>query len=257
MPSFRRCEHLQTWLVWTANAISRIVIALLAVFIAATAAVAQKPSDKPRVPPGVDPGGVAVAIIGSGIDYTRPEIAARLARDGEGELIGWDFVDNDRRPFQSCGRRLDVECTNTPEISVLREAPLVRLVAVRVSDTKPQSLADAMMLSTRTAAKIVLVTITTELALQLVREAGERFQDQLILVGGPAVFDDLDLIQRWKQLPANFQQTMPANVVASNGADVLAGIAARRLALQPGLMPAELARQLNRTPAPTPPSSKP
>src|SRR5215467_9057175 len=54
---------------------------------------------KPPVPPGRDPGGVAVALIG--IDYTLPAVARRLARDGEGELIGWDLQDQDRKPFDS------------------------------------------------------------------------------------------------------------------------------------------------------------
>ena len=82
-------------------------------------AFAQKPADKPRVPPGVDPGGVAVAIIGSGINYTRSrDRGKRLARDGEGEIIGWDFVDNDQeavpvlRPTASIRRRMR---RHTPE----------------------------------------------------------------------------------------------------------------------------------------------
>ncbi len=40
-----------------------------------------------------------MVLLTRGLDYTRPEIAKLLARDGEGELIGWDFVDNDNRPF--------------------------------------------------------------------------------------------------------------------------------------------------------------
>ncbi len=63
-----------------------------------------QPADAPKVPkpkliPGIDPGGLALAVIGDGIDYARPEIAARLARDGEGELVGFDLVDRDRRPY--------------------------------------------------------------------------------------------------------------------------------------------------------------
>jgi subtilisin family serine protease len=80
---------------------SRNVFASLFALLVSGAAIAA-PVDPP-VPPGVDPGGVAVAIIGQGVDYTQPDIAARLARDGEGEIIGWDFVDNDRRPFPENG----------------------------------------------------------------------------------------------------------------------------------------------------------
>jgi hypothetical protein len=85
-------------------------------------------SRKPRVPPGLDPGGVAVAIADTaGIAYTDPWIARRLARDGEGELIGWDFVDNDRRPF---AERAASRVTALAEL-LLAEAGNVRLVPFR------------------------------------------------------------------------------------------------------------------------------
>src|SRR5262249_13897079 len=54
---------------------------------------------KPKLPAGLDPGGVAIAILSTGIDYRAADIAQRLARDGEGDLIGWDLVDRDNRPF--------------------------------------------------------------------------------------------------------------------------------------------------------------
>ncbi len=52
----------------------------------------------PKVPTGLDPGGTAIGLVTTGIDYTDPEIAARLARDGEGEAIGMDLVDGERLP---------------------------------------------------------------------------------------------------------------------------------------------------------------
>lgn len=54
---------------------------------------------KPKVPAGVDPGGLGIALITHGIDYTKPAVAARLARDGEGVLIGYDFVDGTLLPW--------------------------------------------------------------------------------------------------------------------------------------------------------------
>src|SRR5215813_6387373 len=73
--------------------------ALFSAVLAETPASQLLAPKKPPVPPGRDPGGVAVALIGTGIDYTLPQVASRLARDGEGELIGWDLQDEDRRPF--------------------------------------------------------------------------------------------------------------------------------------------------------------
>ena len=79
----------------------RLRVPILSVLVAATllAASTEAQEAKPRVPPGRDPGGVAIALIGTGIDYTIPEVAQRLARDGEGELIGWDLEHKDRKPF--------------------------------------------------------------------------------------------------------------------------------------------------------------
>ncbi|MYZ48441.1 S8 family serine peptidase [Propylenella binzhouense] len=54
----------------------------------------------PPVPPGPAGGAcVRVAILDNGVNYLRPDILARLARDGEGRLVGHDFWDGDDRPF--------------------------------------------------------------------------------------------------------------------------------------------------------------
>ncbi len=63
------------------------------------AGAAEAQPRKPRLPPGLDPGGIAVAVLGTGIDYTRPDLATHLARDGEGDLVGWDLVTGDNRPY--------------------------------------------------------------------------------------------------------------------------------------------------------------
>jgi len=55
----------------------------------------------PPVPEGRDPGGVAVALFDSGLNYALPPFAQRLARDSEGRSLGYDFWDLDERPFDS------------------------------------------------------------------------------------------------------------------------------------------------------------
>ena len=55
----------------------------------------------PPVPTGVDPGGVPVALVDSGVNYLLPEIQSRLARESDGRMIGFDYWDMDRRPFDS------------------------------------------------------------------------------------------------------------------------------------------------------------
>lgn len=55
----------------------------------------------PPVPAGGDPGGVPVALVDAGVNYLLPEIGRQLARDGEGRILGYDFWDLDRRPFDA------------------------------------------------------------------------------------------------------------------------------------------------------------
>jgi hypothetical protein len=148
------------------------------------------PADKPPVPPGRDPGGIAVALIGTGIDYTLPQIAARLARDGEGELIGWDLHDRDRRPFdQSKG-------TTPPQwggdgtllASLIIGAPAVRLVPVRVDPSDPVALAQALAFVAQTPARVAVVAMGSPSSPQWepFRQAAQRFKDVLVVVpAGP------------------------------------------------------------------------
>jgi hypothetical protein len=108
---------------------------------------------KPAVPAGRDPGGIAVALIGNGIDYSQPSIAPRLARDGEGELIGWDFVDDDRRPL---GSAAGIETSQANLL--LHETTSARLIVVRTSDSRMDAFISAIAFVAQTPARIVLVS---------------------------------------------------------------------------------------------------
>lgn len=97
-------------------------------------AFAQAGTGEPRVPAGKDPGGVAVAIIDSGVNYTLPAIAQRLARNEQGEIVGYDFQDNDRRPFDLVpGQKPDSGGHHGTRVAgiFLREAPAARLIPYR------------------------------------------------------------------------------------------------------------------------------
>jgi len=104
----------------------------------------------PKVPAGRDPGGVAVAIVGGGLDYRRETMASRLARDGEGELIGWDFVDGDRHPFAASG---GVD----PVAAVIVTASKARLVPVRVAAASEPQIVQALRLLDETPTRIVVL----------------------------------------------------------------------------------------------------
>ena len=59
----------------------RLISLIVALAAAAATAVA---APKPKVPAGLDPGGVTVAVIGGGVDYRSPNFARSRARCGEG-----------------------------------------------------------------------------------------------------------------------------------------------------------------------------
>jgi subtilisin family serine protease len=92
-----------------------------------------EPLDAP-VPAGVDPGGVTVAEVDTGVNYLLPGIASRLARDSSGHILGYDYWDMTARPFDRHIRSslFFPERHGTMVASVLlREAPDVRLVPYR------------------------------------------------------------------------------------------------------------------------------
>ncbi len=93
----------------------------------------REPLDAPA-PTGRDPGGVTVAMVDSGVNYTLPEIAPGLARDPEGQLLGYDFWDDDARPFDANPAHSPFfpQRHGTRIASILmREAPGSRLVVYR------------------------------------------------------------------------------------------------------------------------------
>lgn len=133
-------------------------IGLLAVL--GTPARAQTTANRPRPPPGRDlgPSALPFAIIDSGIDYRDPAIAQRLARDGEGGLVGWDDEARDALPFErpfseGSGPVLGTALARI----VLAEAGASKLVAVRRHPIDPTSLARGISFAAQTPARVVLL----------------------------------------------------------------------------------------------------
>ena len=90
----------------------------------------------PIVPDGVDPGGIRVVQVGTGVAYDRPEIAQRLARDEAGAILGYDFKDNDARPYDRDPLQptLFARQRGTSVASLLlKEAPSASLIPFRFS----------------------------------------------------------------------------------------------------------------------------
>jgi hypothetical protein len=147
----------------------------------------------PKLAPGRDPTGIPVAIVGPGIDYRLGEVAKRLARDGEGELIGWDFVDNDTTPFEPADGCAAAGPCDTAAVSaaqggrlLLSEAKRSRLIVLRTPDGDPRSFAAAVVFAARSPARIIPVLAASSAASgpdwPLVIEAARRFSNLLFIV---------------------------------------------------------------------------
>lgn len=147
------------------------------------AAAAQE--TKPPVPPHRDPGGVAIALFGAGIDYTLPAIAARLARDGEGELIAWDFGGGGRHPFDRTrgAAPADEGGDATAIASLILAEGGARLVPVRIPPGQPMLLAQAIGFISQTPARVVVVPMWSAdaAAWQRFREAASHFKAILFI----------------------------------------------------------------------------
>lgn len=155
---------------------------VLAQLIAPTAAQTKKP----RVPIGIDPGGVMVAIAtDTGIDYTQKDIAGRLARDGEGELIGWDFVDNDRQPYAPAAT--SAAATELAR-ALLAEAPGTRLAVFRAKPGDKIALGRLAVYAAQSRNRILLVTTSssTYADWEAFAEAVAHFKELLVIAPAEA-----------------------------------------------------------------------
>lgn len=106
----------------------------------------------PPLPPGRDPGGIAVNWVGEGLDYTADHIRSRLTRDGEGELTGFDFADDDRRPFAP-GPSSELNAAGL----FLGESQTGTLVVLRTARDDPKSLFTAIGYGLRTPARMTVI----------------------------------------------------------------------------------------------------
>jgi subtilisin family serine protease len=88
---------------------------------------------------------VAVAVVDAGVNYLLPVIAERLARRANGEILGFDYWDLDRRPFDANPVRSPFfpqrHGTQTASL-LLHEAPRAQLVPYRYPRPDMMRMAD-------------------------------------------------------------------------------------------------------------------
>lgn len=126
------------------------------------AAAASAGPGEPAVPAGKDPGGVAVAIVDSGVNYALPQIASRLARNESGEIFGFDFQDDDRRPFDVVpGVKSGAKRHHGTRVAgiFLREAPDARLIPFRYKAHSFETFAAIVEAIAKTPARIVIMSL--------------------------------------------------------------------------------------------------
>lgn len=131
----------------------------------------------PPVPHGRDPGGLLVAFICSGIDYTDSNISQMFARDGEGEITGYDFIDDDRRPYAASGE------TRIAEV-LIGEGQATTLIALRASATDAISLAKAIGYAAKSPATIIAIALPLSATepQAIVQAASARFPQHLFIL---------------------------------------------------------------------------
>ncbi len=145
-------------------------------------AVGSVRAEDPRLAPGRDPGGVAVAVLADGFDTTRPDVAHVLARDGEGEAIAWDAVDGDHQPFVRDG-------AGTAGLLAAVAEGGVRIVPVRVATGDAASLAKGVAFAQSTPAHILLADFSDQdrRGLDIMVAAAQRFAVVLFVVSLPGL----------------------------------------------------------------------
>lgn len=153
-----------------------LALALVAVGTSASA-------EDPKITPGRDPGGVAVAVLADGFDTTRADVLRILARDGEGEAIAWDAVDGDHRPFVREGAGTEVALAAAAKGGV-------RIVPVRVAMGDAASLAKGVTFAQSTPARLLLVELADRERLDVMTAAAARFPAILFVVSLPGVTTD-------------------------------------------------------------------
>jgi len=104
---------------------------------------------------------VSVALVDAGVNYLLPVIGERLARDAQGEILGFDYWDLDRRPFDANPARSPFfpqrHGTQTASL-LLQESPDTRLIPYRYP--RPDMTRMAELIDAAAAAGVVILNMS-------------------------------------------------------------------------------------------------
>ena len=113
-------------------------------------------------PAGVDPGGVRVALVDSGLAYDLPPFRGRLARDGGGKPLGYDYWDLDPWPYDgdvSRGPFLPIRHGTAVASILAREAPDAALVPFRYPRPDMSRMADLVARAVEAGVRILAMPL--------------------------------------------------------------------------------------------------
>lgn len=178
----------------------------------------------PPAPPApanspINPGGVIVALIDSGVNYLLPDINRRLARGGDGALLGYDYWDMDDRPFDADPARsmFFPQRHGTRVASViLAEAPAALLIPYRYPWPDLARLADLVGDAASHEARIVNLAMASNQPepWRAFAEAMAAHPDMLFVVSAGDDGRDLD---RRPVYPAAFEADNMLVIAAADG----------------------------------------
>lgn len=139
--------------------------------------------------PGQDPGGVAIAVVAPAVELTDTALLQRIARDGEGVAIGWDFSkstadDASGKTTSGSDQELDVTRAGvTSTLQALGASTDFRLVPVWFNPSHAETLGRAIAFVAKTPATLALVPFSScEKSDWAAFEAAARHFSQLLFL---------------------------------------------------------------------------
>ena len=178
----------------------------------------REPLDPP-VPSAPDPGGVLVGLVDTGVNYLLPALAARLARSPGGGLLGYDYWDLDRRPFDADPVRSPLfparHGTRTASL-VARESAVARLVPYRYPRPDMGRMAALVDDAARRGVRVVNLSLASEdrARWRAYEAAVRRHPDILFVVAAGNRRRDID---RRPMYPAALDLANQLTVTAATG----------------------------------------
>jgi hypothetical protein len=150
----------------------------------------------PPVPPAPPAAGIVVALLDTGVNYLQPRIAQHLARRADGSSLGYDYWDDDPRPF-------DVNILGSPFYParhgttlanlLLDLTPDIALLPLRFPRPDPTRLGDAVDRAAASGARVLLVGLSTSRGdWRNFREAVLRHPQMLVVASAGSEGEDID-----------------------------------------------------------------